>query len=132
MFIEDMLRDYPNYDSYINEVEEAIRHPYVRSDENIGGSKISFKQDSLTATLVRIEDDKKIRYMKKQKEIIDNCLLKINDEYIFIICNELYFKKHVTLNLQGVANKLNLDKSRISRRRLKFFELVAKEMGFRQ
>lgn len=128
-YIEDMLRDYPHYNEYIKECEEEIRHPYVESDENIGGGRSAGKQEHLTETIVRIDEDKRIRQMKRQQRAVANCLDRYNSDIVYQMCKELYFVNKRRLTLDGVAYKLNVSRRTLIRRREDFFIDLAKELG---
>lgn len=128
-YIEDMLRDYPHYNEYIKECEEEIRHPYVESDENIGGGRSVGKQERLTETIVRINEDKRIRQMKRQQRAVANCLDRSNSDIVYQMCKELYFMNKRRLTLDGVAYKLNVSRRTLIRRREDFFIDLAKELG---
>ena len=128
-FIEDMLRDYPHYNEYIRECEEEIRHPYVEPDENIGGGRSAGKQERLTETIVRIDEDRRIRQMKRQQRAIAKCLDRSNSDIVRQMCKELYFMNKRRLTLDGVAYKLNISRRTLIRRREDFFIDLAKELG---
>lgn len=128
-YIEDMLRDYPHYNEYIKECEEEIRHPYVESDENIGGGRSVGKQEHLTETIVRIDEDKRIRQMKRQQRAVANCLDRYNSDIVYQMCKELYFVNKRRLTLDGVAYKLNVSRRTLIRRREDFFIDLTKELG---
>lgn len=128
-YIEDMLRDYPHYNEYIKECEEEIRHPYVEPDANIGGGRSSGKQERLTETIVRIDEDRRIRQMKRQQRAIAKCLDRSNSDIVYQMCKELYFMNKRRLTLDGVAYKLNVSRRTLIRRREDFFIDLAKELG---
>ncbi|UTB72422.1 hypothetical protein A4W72_06045 [Latilactobacillus curvatus] len=128
-YIEDILRDYPNYDTYIRECEQEIRYPHTESDENIGGSRSVRKQEHLTETIVRIDEDKRIRQMKRQQRAVANCLDRSNSDIVYQMCKELYFMNKRRLTLDGVAYKLNVSRRTLIRRREDFFIDLAKELG---
>lgn len=128
-FIEDMMRDYPHYNDYIKECEEEIRHPYVEPDANVGGGSSPMRQESLTDTIVKIDEDRRIRQMRKQQRAISKCLAHSHSSVAVEMCQELYFKDTPTLTLEGVSQKLNASKSMLSRHRLKLFDAIAKELG---
>jgi len=124
-----MLRDYPHYNEYIRECEEEIRHPYVEPDENIGGGRSAGKQERLTETIVRIDEDRRIRQMKRQQRAIAKCLDRSNSDIVRQMCKELYFMNKRRLTLDGVAYKLNISRRTLIRRREDFFIDLAKELG---
>ncbi|WP_208422112.1 transcriptional regulator [Latilactobacillus fragifolii] len=128
-YIEDMLRDYPHYNEYIKECEEEIRHPYVEPDANIGGGRSAGKQERLTETIVRIDEDRRIRQMKRQQKAIAKCLDRSNSDIVYQMCKELYFMNKRRLTLDGVAYKLNVSRRTLIRRREDFFIDLAKELG---
>lgn len=128
-YIEDMLRDYPHYNEYIKECEEEIRHPYVEPDANIGGGRSAGKQERLTETIVRIDEDRRIRQMKRQQRAIAKCLDRSNSDIVYQMCKELYFMNKRRLTLDGVAYKLNVSRRTLIRRREDFFIDLAKELG---
>lgn len=130
-FIEDMLRDYPHYNEYIKECEEEIRHPYVEPDENIGGGRSAGKQERLTETIVRIDEDRRIQQFRKQQRAISKSLDKSNSQITKMMCEELYFKDNPLLRLEGVAQKLHVSVSTLKRRRLDLFVDICKKLGIK-
>ncbi|WP_353891479.1 transcriptional regulator [Latilactobacillus sakei] len=131
-YIEDILRDYPHYEAYIRECEQEIRYPHTESDENIGGGSSAMQQEHATATLIRIEDDRRIKMMRRQQEVIRDCLdFPPSSDVVKEMCDELYFKPNRTLTLEGVAQKLNISVSTLKRVRLSFFRNICKNLGIK-
>ncbi len=46
--VEDILRDYPKIDKYIEDREQELRYPVKPADDNVGGGKAQYKYGSQT------------------------------------------------------------------------------------
>lgn len=129
--IEDILRDYPKMDKYIEQREQELRYPMKPADDNVGGGKTSLEHDvGMLNTLITIDDDKRINALKRQRMIIDDCLDEAGKDTTVII-NELYFKKHQQYTIDGLIVNGLLQCSRRSAFRLKneFISACATQLG---
>lgn len=104
--IEDILRDYNNFDKYIKEREEEIRYPILSVDENIGGGKTTNISKPQETTVITIEQDKRLQTLIAEREAIKRCFENANHDTQIII-NELYFKKYPNYTINGlIFNKI--------------------------
>lgn len=105
--VEDILHDYPKIDKYIEEREQELRYPTAPRDDNVGGGKAQYKYpETALNTLITIDDDRRINTLKRQREVIDDCLDGVGRDTEVII-NELYFKKHQQYTIDGlIANHM--------------------------
>lgn len=129
--IEDILRDYPKIDKYIEQREQELRYPMKPADDNVGGGKTSLEHDvGMLNTLITIDDDKRINALKRQRMIIDDCLDEAGNDTTVII-NELYFKKHQQYTIDGlIANHLiNVSHTKAFKLRNEFITECAKGLG---
>ncbi len=129
--IEDILRDYPKIDKYIEQREQELRYPMKSADDNVGGGKTSLEHDiGMLNTLITIDDDKRINALKRQRMIIDDCLDEAGKDTTVII-NELYFKKHQQYTIDGlIANHLiNVSRATAFRLKAQFISSCANSFG---
>lgn len=129
--VEDILRDYPKIDKYIEEREQELRYPSTPGDDNVGGGKAQYKYGNQTLdTLITIDEDRRINALKRQRAVIDDCLDDVGED-TEIIVNELYFRKHPRYTLVGLVdnNLLNIGKARAYELRNAFVSECAKGLG---
>lgn len=129
--VEDILRDYPKIDKYIEEREQELRYPTIANDDNVGGGRAQYKESNQTLdTLITIDEDRRINALKRQRLVIDDCLDGVGKDTEVII-NELYFKKHRQYTLDGlIANRIiNVSRRNAFRLKNKSIEDCAKGFG---
>lgn len=129
--VEDILRDYPKIDKYIEEREQELRYPSMPGDDNVGGGKAQYKYGNQTLdTLITIDEDRRINALKRQRAVIDDCLDDVGED-TEVIVSELYFRKRQRYTIDGlIANHL-LACSRANAFRMKaqFISDCAKKLG---
>lgn len=102
--VEDILRDYPKIDKYIERREEELRYPMTPDDENVGGGRASFsRNEAPLRTIITIDDDRRINALKRQRAIVDSCLDGVGHDTETIIA-ELYFRRHPRYTLTGLVD----------------------------
>lgn len=126
--VRDILRDYPKLDAYIAKRKEEIEFPYKPSDVNadIRGNQ---QTDNMTNRLIKIEQDKRLIGLERQKLVIE---LNINqaDERTSTIIEELYFKARPKYTPKGLADEvLHIDESYLHKLRNDFFIQLATDLG---
>lgn len=129
--VEDILRDYPNIEGYIKARESEMRYASGTLDENIGGGRAQYKyNDSFISTLITIDEDRMLRALKRQRDIVDDCL-EYADEDTKVIIYELYFKRNPRYTLIGLVenNLLSVGRTQAYDLRNRFVESVAKDLG---
>lgn len=129
--VEDILRDYPKIDKYIEEREQELRYPATTGDENVGGGRAQYKYANQTlSTLITIDEDRRINALRRQREVIDDCLDGVGAD-TEVIVNELYFKKRQQYTIDGlIANHLvHVSRRSAFRLKNKFIEDCARGFG---
>lgn len=105
-------------------------HPFNEDrDENIGGGRSNVPGKPVEHMAITIADDRRLTLLEHNQKIIDDCLDNTDEETKSIIY-ELYFKKHRELTINGVAQRLHLNASTVSRKRTAFFEAIRDELGW--
>lgn len=124
------MRDYPNLDNYIHQRELELMYPHNNNqDENIGGGRSNVPGKPVENIAITIADDMEIQGLKKNKQIVSECLSKADND-TKIIVDELYFKKNPTLTLRGIATKLNSNRTTVSNKRTALFEAIRRKQGW--
>ncbi|WP_047999403.1 transcriptional regulator [Lactiplantibacillus herbarum] len=129
--VEDILRDYPKIDKYIEEREQELRYPVTPGDDNVGGGKAQYKYGTQTLdTLITIDEDRRINALKRQRDIIDDCLNGVGNDTEVII-KELYFCRRPQYTIDGLITNHLINVSRANAFRLKsqFIADCARGMG---
>lgn len=98
-------------------------------DENIGGGRSNVPGKPVENIAITIADDMEIQGLKKNKQIVSDCLSNADND-TKIIVNELYFKKNPTLTLRGIATKLNSNRTTVSNKRTALFEAIRRKQGW--
>lgn len=127
--IEEILRDYPNVDKYIEEREQELMYPMQETDENVGGgkgNKISKPQERMVITL---ESDRRLNQLKKQRDAVEECYINSDEDTQHII-SELYFRKYPRYRMEGLIenNVVHCDRSTAFRLKAMFIANVAREL----
>lgn len=133
-YIIALLEDYPNYHKYVEMRKYELEHPISEIDDNIGGSKAQFKQNNaVDHMIITIEEDHRLNELRRIHYAIHVCLDNAPDE-IYIICNELYFKKYYNRKYRSItdlcnANKIFVAKSKAYDEFDDFLKDCANELG---
>ncbi|MDT7015403.1 transcriptional regulator [Levilactobacillus namurensis] len=129
--VEDILRDYPKIDKYIEQREQELRYPVTPVDENVGGGRAQNGfNDSTDRLIITLDEDKRINALKKQRQVIDDCLDEVGEDTEIII-DELYFRKRPRYTIDGLITNGLIHVSRRKAFYLKkqFIHDCAKELG---
>ena len=129
--VEDILRDYPKIDKYIEQREQELRYPVTPIDENVGGGRAQNGfNDSTERLIITLDEDKRINALKKQRQVIDDCLDEVGEDTEIII-DELYFRKRPRYTIDGLVVNHLIGCSRATAFRLKkqFISSCAKQLG---
>ena len=90
--VKIVLRDYPRYGFYINQIRNDKLYPYRVADENIGGGKSSSSDNGgLDRVVVSIADDTTLRKIEFQKQIVEHRLAK-SPEWLQELISLMYFE----------------------------------------
>ncbi|MEJ1315474.1 transcriptional regulator [Lactiplantibacillus paraplantarum] len=125
-YLEQVLRDYPRTDKYIENRMKQLS--YFNHNYKTHSTNNEDKNTMITMIAININTDRRLTQLELNRTAIDYCLGN-SDELTKNIITELYLKSHPFLNLEGVGNKYHTDKATVSRHRMHFFELLAKELG---
>ena len=128
--IEEILRDYPNMDRYINERRQALMYPTQDTDENVGGGKSSIVSRPQERMIITIDEDKQLKALEHEKEAVFNALAN-SDEDTNVIANELYFKKQPTYTINGLSDDhvIHCGHTQAFQKKAKLIGRIAKEIG---
>lgn len=128
--IEAILRDYPDYDRYIAEREQAILYPdSIYSDENIGGGRTSRISNPTQQKALTIADDKRLNTLIYYRNAIER-IINNTDPITNQIIREYYFARPQLKTWEGVAFSCNMSSSNCRKLRDRFFDRLADELGF--
>lgn len=128
--IEDILRDYPDYDRYISQREEAILHPDILyAEENIGGGRSSFIGRPTEMKGITLAEDRALMLLKFQRDKIEK-VINESDPITNQIVREYYFTRPRTKTWAGVAKDIPMSESHCRRLRDGFFCRLSDELGF--
>ena len=126
-YLIQIIKDYPNVPKYRHEREDEILHPWHEQDNNIGGGRPS-SSNGQERLLVKLSDDRRLNAIRTQYDAVGRCLAN-TDPDTFRIINELCLQKHQYLTVDGLANQMNITPSSIRKRKAKFVEALADELG---
>lgn len=125
--VKEILRDYPEIDRYIYERRQELMYPHNEApDENIGGGKSNVPGNPVEDLVVTLTADRRLIELEKNRDVVRDCYASADKDTRTII-EELYFKKHPSLTLEGVARKLNISAATAKRWRTEFFEEIAEK-----
>lgn len=124
-FLEDILRDYPTVQDYIEKRQAQLKYTAKFCHEDCAAYNTEQSQD-LMALSIKI--DKQMVQLFINEECIAACLAEADDLTVQII-EELYFKHRAQMNLERLAQLLNVSVSGVSMRRKQFMESLAEKLG---
>lgn len=129
-YIAKIIRDYPTSEMYINRREQELMNKFQEfKDENIGGGRAKNQRDESTERMaISLAEDRRLNNLKRNEEAVHKAL-QASDEITGDIIYELYLRENCILTLEGIAQKAHLSGTAVKKRRLKFFEKVAEELG---
>ncbi|UJF15073.1 hypothetical protein LZ578_08680 [Jeotgalibaca sp. MA1X17-3] len=129
VYIEQILREFPDSDKYINQRKEELRYPLEReADENIGGGRSNTVGSPTERAAISIADDKRLHKIIENKNAICS-VLEDSSDLVNEIIHEFYFKKPRTKTWQGIAMEIPISERHCRRLRNMFFEQIADELG---
>lgn len=101
--IEDILRDYPKIDKYIEAREMELRYPHQAEDSNVGGGRAKNKRaEPIEHLVITIDEDRMLHSLKNQRNVVDDCFDESDDDTKIII-KELYFNQHPQYTMSGIV-----------------------------
>lgn len=128
--IEEILRDYPKMDKYINDRRQELMYPIKPDDENVGGGKSSKVSRPQEQMIITIDEDKELKALEREKKAVAISLAD-SDADTNVIAEELYFKKHPKYQMDGlIEDKLiYCRRTQAFQKKSKLIRRIAKEMG---
>jgi len=129
VYIEQLLREYPEMGNYIKQREEELIYPdELVIDQNIGGGRSSFISKPTERMAITIIEDKRLRELSRCKCAIDK-LISEADFIMVGVIQMFYFEKPRLRTWEGIAMDTGLSERHCRRLRDKFFQAVADELG---
>ncbi|HJE87099.1 hypothetical protein KB236_01865 [Levilactobacillus brevis] len=130
-FLENILRDYPRSNRIIADYEESLRSPYRDGrDENVGGGRMQNNRDDRVENMaISIATDRTLRNLHLYQETVSRVLGRSDPDTRAII-DLLYFHPANQVNISGVAMRMHMGRTAVSRRRAAFFKMLARELGY--
>lgn len=125
--VKTVLKDYPKYDWYIDQIRFSKLYPYKTTDENIGGGKSSSRGDGLERTVISIADDVTIKRLEFQRKAVDDALNSFSDWVGDLIA--LMFFKGERLSLTQAGELVGKSFRTTKKYYLEFMEEVADNLG---
>lgn len=128
-YIRNLLCDYPNLDKYIKEREEELRTPYIEPDDNIGGGKAQYKQNEKEFhILVTIEQDRRLKALEKEKQVIQTTYEQAGAITQKIIKN-VYFDQICSLTCLVNKGQIPIAQAQAYRLESEFIQEIADKLG---
>lgn len=129
-YIAMIVRDYPTSEMYIHQRERELMNKFQEfKDENVGGGRAqNCKNESTERMAITLAEDRRLNNLKKNEEAVRKAL-ELSDQITKDIIYELYLRENCILTLEGIAQKAHLSVAAVKKRRIKFFEKVAAEIG---
>lgn len=129
VYIEQLLRDYPEMGNYIKKREEELIYPdEMVIDQNIGGGRSPFISKPTERMAITIVEDKRLCELSRCKCAIDK-LINEADFIVVGVIQMFYFEKPRLRTWEGIAMDTGLSERHCRRLRDKFFQAVADELG---
>lgn len=129
-YIKAILKDYPKIDRYIEEREKELRYPYRPNDVNSDIKGMGKDPDSMGLMMITIEQDRRLRSLERNKEVVEKLLVKC-DEDTRIIVEELYMRQFPKYTLTGLVENhiVSCSRNTASKKRSALFHEIAKELN---
>jgi len=129
-YIAMIVRDYSTSEMYIHQRERELMNKFQEfRDENVGGGRAQNRKDESTERMaITLAEDRRLNNLKKNEEAVRKAL-ESSDQITKDIIYELYLRENCILTLEGIAQKAHLSVAAVKKRRIKFFEKVAEEIG---
>ena len=128
-YIEAILRDYPDYDKYIEERERELFYPTtLYEDENIGGGRSGEISKPTERKAITIAEDKRLCALSKYKTAVKDALEE-TDETTKAIIEQYYFARPQLKTWAGIANEIHVSERQCRRFRDAFFEMIEDKLG---
>lgn len=129
VYIEQLLREYPDMGNYIKQREEELIYPdELVIDQNIGGGSSPFISKPTERMAITIIEDKRLRELNRVKCALDK-LINEADFIMVGVIQMFYFEKPRLRTWEGIAMDTGLSERHCRRLRDKFFQAVADELG---
>ena len=126
--VEQLLEDYPHYDTEITKRKLALAYPVREVDENIGGSHVSSNSSAQERYVVTLDQDRRLIALETQYLTISDCLKLLNDDELRVI-QLRYFGKTSRLPWEEVAKGSKYSKSQCLRIRDELVTDIGRKLG---
>lgn len=103
-----MLFDYPKIDDYVKRRREEIEHPWIETDENVGGGKSNKITKPIENMIITIDEDKIIRRLVEQKNAIYNACQNLKPEYLSVIRRYYFYNQARFKTMNMIILELNV------------------------
>lgn len=103
-----MLFDYPKIDDYVKRRREEIEHPWIETDENVGGGKSNKITKPIENMIITIDEDKIIRRLVEQKNAIYNACQNLKPEYLSVIRRYYFYNQARFKTIRGILSEQNI------------------------
>ncbi|WP_028124753.1 hypothetical protein [Eremococcus coleocola] len=126
-YCKQVLADYPYYEYYIRQIRLGIKHPYVETDENIGGGKSNRVISQTENFVVRLSDDRRLRRIEEQKCAVEATLREF-PEWIEEMIALMYFKGG-QVSMTKASDLVGKNFRTAQKSYLQFMESLADKLG---
>lgn len=127
--VKQVLRDYPEYDRKIAQIEESIRYPHKQDDWASDRRGTKTTPETATETLWTIQTHEAINQFRRNQKAVCDLLNECGTDTEVII-RELYMRKFPRYTMQGLVqeHKISCGKDKAFRLRNRFFEELDKAL----
>ncbi|MBO0423844.1 hypothetical protein [Enterococcus plantarum] len=102
--VRDLLTNYNELKSEMQELRESIMHPHRESDQNVGGGKSSLPIFEVEEKAIKLATNEQISFRAKALVVIDGVLSRSSDEAQQII--ELKYFAKEPLSWVAISTKI--------------------------
>ena len=125
--VKTVLKDYPKYNWYIDQIRFSKLYPYKVTDENIGGGKASSRGDGLERTVISIADDVTIKRLEFQRKAVEDAL-RVSPEWVEDLITLMFFEGE-RMSLTQAGELVGKSFRTAKKYYLEFMEEVADNLG---
>lgn len=109
--VDKMLFDYPKIDKFVEERREAIEHPWIERDENVGGGKGNKISKPIENMIISIDEDKILTGLVNQKNAIYDALQNVKEEHLQIIKRYYFYNQARFYSLNDLVQKFGIPRA---------------------
>jgi len=126
-YLEEELRSYRKLDRRIDQMKDEIMHPWIETDENIGGGKSNRNVSTVEIKATRLTLDARLEALENMKHAIETVYTEsglMGRKFI----EEYYFTHNRKYTVTGLADKFNYNKTDLYGIRRDILERLADEL----